>query len=121
MTVPVIYRRIDGKLARFVKTISKVYVNVAFIYCLSVSYSKRRGWQVKAWCDTEHDDHFILAEFTTEADAEDFLQWFIAEFNLEKEADGDDANTIFQNWRREKWEEKHGSTRGKVSLMKPLF
>lgn len=121
MTIPVIYRRIDGKLARFVKTIGKVYVNVAFMQYFSVSHSKRRGWQVKAWCDTENDDNFILAEFTSEPDAEDFLQWFIEEFNLVKEADGDDALNIFQHWRQEKWEEKHGSTRGKVSLMKPLF
>ena len=121
MEIPVVVRRIDGKPAWFVKTVGKIFVNVAFIKYFSVSHSKRKGWQVKAWCDTENDDHFILAEFAQYSDAEDFLQWFIERFNLEKEADGEDALAVFQNWRCEKWIEKHGCRVGKVSLMKPLF
>lgn len=120
MEVHVVVRRIDGKPAWFVKTVGKVYVNVAFINYLSVSHSKRRGWQVKAWCDTERDDHFILGEFTTESEAIDFGQWFVKQFNLTQEADGEEALNNFLSWRREKWREKHGCRPDKISLAKLL-
>lgn len=120
MDICVRFRRIDGKLACFVKTVGKVYVNVDFINYLSVSHSKRRGWQVKAWCDTEHDDHFILGEFETESEAIDFGQWFVKRLNLPQEADGEEALNNFLIWRLEKLREKYGCRPNKIPLAKLL-
>ena len=119
--VHIMFRRLDNKLACYVKTVGKVYVNVDFIQYLEIHYSQKRGYQLRAWTDTENDDCFILGEFETEAEAEDFTEWLMARLSLVKEADGDIAEAIFRDWRHDKWIEKHGLRFDKVSLVKPLF
>lgn len=119
--VHIMFRRLDNKLACFVQTVGKIYVNVDFIYCLEIHHSKKRGYQLRAWTDTENDDCFILGEFKSAAEAEDFTKWLMARLSLVKEADGDIASLEFQAWRIEKWREKHGLRFDKVSLVKPLF
>ena len=126
MTTSFLFRKVDGKLACFLKAVGKTYINVDFIEYLTVSKTKRKGYLVKAWLDSVKGDCFVLAEnFKTEDDAKGFIRCLVDQFNLVKVNDTDDDNSScereFQTWRREKWRENHPFKPGKVSLMKPLF
>lgn len=126
MNISIISREVHGELNLFIKTVGKIYINVAFIKFLSVHKTKRKGYLVKAWLDSVKGDCFILAQnFKSEDDAKKFIHWLVDCLNLEKANDTDEENSSceweFNNWRREKWRENHILKPGKISLMKPLF
>lgn len=126
MTTSFLFRKINGELKCFIKTVGEIYINTDFIKYLTVSNSKRKGYRVMAWLDSVKGDCFVLGEnFKSEADAKGFIQCLVDQFNLEKDKDTDDEYNIcaaeFESWRRAKWRENHEKKPGKISLMKPLF